>query len=232
MKSGEFAEATIVFDLDGTLVDTAPDLVRALNATLDLEGLPRVRAEVVRGLVGHGARNLIERAAGLSGVQFGAERLDQLTQAYIQFYREDIAAASAPFPGVTEALAALADAGAALSVCTNKRTDLSVQLLDALDLSRYFAVIVGADAVAERKPHPDHFRAAVTRAGGDVRRSIMIGDTAADVASARGAGAPVAIVSFGYSDVGADELGADALLHHYAELPEACRRLLNASAQI
>jgi phosphoglycolate phosphatase len=228
MTSGELADATIVFDLDGTLVDTAPDLVRALNETMDLEGLPRVKLETVRQLVGQGARALIERASALHGVTFATQRLDQLTSEFIGFYAADIARDSKPFPGVPEALDALAGLGAKLSVCTNKRTALSVQLLDALKLSERFSAIVGADAVTDRKPHPDHYKAAVTRAGGVVRRSVMIGDTAADVASARGAGAPVCVVSFGYCDGGAEKLGADVLLHRFSELAPACRRLLAA----
>ncbi len=229
MTSGEFADATIVFDLDGTLVDTAPDLVRALNETLDLEGLPHAQLNAVRRMVGQGARVLIERAAALNNVQFSAERLDQLTKAFVEYYRADIAGGSRPFPGVEAALDALAATGAKLSVCTNKRTDLSQQLLEALDLAGRFSSIVGADAVEHRKPHPDHFRAAVTRAGGVVRRSVMVGDTAADVASARGAGAPVAIVRFGYCDGDVDRLGADALLDRFSELPATCRRLLAAT---
>jgi phosphoglycolate phosphatase len=228
MSSGELADATIVFDLDGTLVDTAPDLVRALNETMDLEGLPRVKLETVRQLVGQGARVLIERASALHGVSFSATRLDQLTNEFVSFYAADIARDSKPFDGVIEALDTLAGLGAKLSICTNKRTALSVQLLDALNLSTRFSAIVGADAVTERKPHPDHYRAAVTRAGGVVRRSVMVGDTIADVASARGAGAPVCAVSFGYCDGGAERLGADVLLHRFSELAPACRRLLAA----
>jgi phosphoglycolate phosphatase len=226
MTSGELADATIVFDLDGTLVDTAPDLVRALNQTLDLEGLPRVKPEIVRGLVGQGARTLIERGAKLAGVSFSPQRLDQLTDAFIDFYRADIARDSRPFPGVGEALSALAALGAKLAVCTNKRTALSVQLLDALELTTRFSAIVGADAVANRKPHPDHYRAAVAQAGGVVRRSLMVGDTAADVAAARGAGAPVVVVAFGYCHGGAEKLGADVLLHRFSDLAPVSRRLL------
>lgn len=228
MTSGELADATIVFDLDGTLVDTAPDLVRALNETMDLEGLPNVRLDVVRQMVGQGARALIERGAGLFNVTFSAARLDQLTQAFIEFYRADIARDSRPFPGVEEALDSLAGLGAKLSVCTNKRTDLSQLLLESLDLADRFSAIVGADAVTDRKPHPEHYRAAVARAGGVVRRSVMIGDTAADVAAARSAGAPVAVVSFGYCDGDCTRLGADVLLDRFAELTPACRRLLAA----
>jgi len=228
MTSGELADATIVFDLDGTLVDSAPDLVRALNETMDLEGLPRVKLATVRQMVGQGARVLIERAAALAGVSFHAERLDELTEEFVAFYRADIARESTPFPGVPEALDELAALGAKFAVCTNKRTELSQRLLDALELSERFSAIVGADSVSERKPHPDHYRAAVARAGGVVRRSVMIGDTIADVAAARAAGAPVAVVSFGYCDIGAEKLGADALLNSFRELAPACRRLLAA----
>lgn len=228
LSSGELADATVVFDLDGTLVDTAPDLVRALNETLDLEGLPNVKASAVRDMVGHGARVLIERSAGLSGVNFSGDRLDQLTRAFIEFYRSDIARDSRMYPGVTEALDALAALGAKFSVCTNKPTDLSNQLLEAVGIKQRFSAIVGPDAVTERKPHPDHYRAAVMRAGGVVRRSLMVGDSAADVAAARAAGAPVAVVAFGYSEGGAERLGADALLHRYSELAPVSRRLLAA----
>lgn len=228
MSIGELADATIVFDLDGTLVDTAPDLVRALNETLDLEGLPRMKLATVRSMVGQGARALIERGAGLSGVAFSGDRLDQLTKAFIEFYRADIARESRVFPEAAQALDALAALGAKLSVCTNKRTDLSLQLLEAVGLAERFSAVVGADAVTDRKPHPDHYRAAVSRAGGVVRRSLMVGDTAADVASARGAGAPVAVVAFGYCDGGAEKLGADALLHRFSELTPVSRRLLAA----
>jgi phosphoglycolate phosphatase len=228
MTSGELADATIVFDLDGTLVDTAPDLVRALNETLDLEGLPRVKLDLVRSLVGQGARALIERGAAHSGVAFSDDRLDQLTKAFIEFYRADIARDSTVFPGASEAMDQLAALGAKFAVCTNKRTDLSQQLLEALGMGERFSAIVGADAVVQQKPHPDHYRAAVTRAGGVVRRSVMIGDTAADVAAARGAAAPVAVVSFGYCDGDCARLGADVLIDRYSELAPACRRLLAA----
>jgi phosphoglycolate phosphatase len=228
MSSGELADATIVFDLDGTLIDTAPDLVRALNETMDLEGLPRAKLETVRQMVGQGARVLIERAAGLHGISFSPARLSELTEAFVSFYAADIARHSKPFPGLIEALDALAIHGAKFAVCTNKRTALSEQLLEALGLGERFSAIVGADAVPERKPHPDHYRAAVARAGGVVRRSLMVGDSIADVAAARGAGAPVIVARVGYSDVDAERLGADIIIDRFSELAPACRRLLAA----
>jgi phosphoglycolate phosphatase len=161
-------------------------------------------------------------------VTFSPQRLEELTNELVRFYAADIARETKPFPGVLDALDALSALGAKFAVCTNKRTALSVQLLDALGMTDRFSAIVGADAVTEKKPHPEHYRAAVTRAGGTVRRSVMIGDTVADVAAARAAGAPVAVVSFGYCDIGAERLGADVLLNRYSELAPACRRLLAA----
>jgi phosphoglycolate phosphatase len=228
MTTGEFADATIVFDLDGTLVDTAPDILRALNQTLDIEGLPQVKLHAVRTFIGQGARVTLERALELHGVHYSSDKIDQLTRALVDFYRTDIANESKPFPGLEDALDQLAGLGAKFSVCTNKRTELSVQLLDALDLTQRFSAIVGADAVTHRKPHAEHYRAAVERAGGVLRRSLMVGDTVADVASARAAGAPVAVVSFGYCDGGAETLGADLVIDRFSELTSACRRLLAA----
>jgi phosphoglycolate phosphatase len=228
MTSGELADATIVFDLDGTLVDTAPDLVRALNETMDLEGLPSVKLETVRALVGQGARVLIERAAALRGVSFTTERLDALTHEFVAFYRADIARDSRLFPGVLEAMNDLAALGAKFAVCTNKRTDLSMQLLEALGVHDRFSAVVGADAVTQRKPHPEHYNAAVQRAGGTLRRSVMIGDTVADVGAARAAGAPAIVVRFGYCDGACETLGADAIIDHYSNLAPFCRRLLAA----
>jgi len=226
MREGELSGATVVFDLDGTLVDTAPDLLCALNQTLDLEGLPHASLGQMRAIVGQGARKTIERAAGLSGVRFASALLDQLTEAFVRFYRADIAAESQPFPGVEQTLLALQGAGARLAVCTNKRTELSVELLRALELEERFSAIVGADAVQNSKPHPEHFRETVARAGGVIRDSIMIGDSAPDVASAKGAGAPALAVTFGYTETPVEKLGADGLIDDFRTAPSLILSLL------
>lgn len=217
--------ATIVFDLDGTLVDTAPDLLRALEVVLTIEGLPSPPSEVARMMVGQGARVLIERAAARAGVIWAEEKLTRLTETFVEVYAADIAGASRPFPGVEAALDGLNAAGARLSVCTNKRTGLSERLLAALGLADRFGAIVGADSVTARKPAAEHYAAAVRRAGGEVRRSVMVGDSAADVGAARNAGAPVIAVTFGYCEEGVDALGADALISSYDELGAVVRRL-------
>lgn len=217
---------TIAFDLDGTLVDTAGDLHRALNHVMAAEGLPLATLADVRAFVGQGARALIIRACGVHGIHHDDRKLDALTEAYTDAYAQDIAAHSVIWPGAEAALAKLAAAGAILCVCTNKRTFLSNQLLAELNFAHPFAAVVGADSVRNRKPHPDHFIAAVRAAKGDPARALMVGDSAADVGSAKAAGAPVALVSFGYTDTAPELLGADAVFTHYDDLPELASRLL------
>jgi phosphoglycolate phosphatase len=218
---------TIAFDLDGTLVDTAPDIHRALNHVMAAEGLPPASLQDVRTFVGQGPRALIVRACAVHGVFHDDSRLGDITEAYVQTYASDIAARSTVFPGLIDAMERLAAMGARFCVCTNKRTDLSNQLLAVLGMSSHFAAVIGADSVKNRKPHPDHFIASVRAAGGDPARALMVGDSAADVGSARAASAPVVVVSFGYADTAPELLGADAVLHNYTDLPDLAVRLLN-----
>jgi phosphoglycolate phosphatase len=163
------------------------------------EGLAPAPVEEARLFVGQGARRLLERGAARVGASFSESRLDLLTARFIEAYRADIAGASQPFAHVEEALATLGQRGARLTVCTNKRTDLSESLLQALAMRDRFAAVVGADAVARCKPHPGHLQAAVAQAGGDPARAIMVGDSRTDYDTARAAGAPIVMVSFGYS---------------------------------
>ena len=220
------AGATIVFDLDGTLVDTAPDLVGALNVLLAREGLPTLPLAEVRVMIGQGARALITRGFAAAGAPLDEARLSALFGDFIVHYRAHIADESRPFPGIVDALDVLAGAGAGLAVCTNKPTDLSVALLDALGLSHRFAAVIGADATPAQKPAAAHLVTAIERAGGRVERAVMVGDSASDAGAARAAGVPLVLVSFGYTDIPARELGADVLIDHFAELPAACRRQL------
>lgn len=228
MSLPDLAGCTIAFDLDGTLVETAPDLHRALNHVMDSLGLPHTPLEDVRIFVGHGARALIVRACAVHGITHGEDDLDRLTRAYVDEYAADIARFSHPYPGLLDALDRLSGAGARFVVCTNKLTSLSVQLLDTLGLTNRFAAIVGADAVERRKPHPDHYIAAIRAAGGDVSRSLMVGDSTNDVQSARAAAAPVVVYAHGYTDIAPEHLGANAVIDHYDELPALAAELLNS----
>jgi phosphoglycolate phosphatase len=219
----DLAGAAIAFDLDGTLVDTAPDLHRALNHVLVAEGLPETSLVDVRAFVGHGARALIRRAASAHGRPYEDTRLDALTEAFVEVYASDIARFSQVFDGVEETLRSLAASGARLCVCTNKRTGLSNQLLEAVGLSGHFAAVIGADSVPKAKPDAGHLLAAIQAIGGDPARSLMVGDSISDVGAARNAGAPVILVTFGYTDTPAEQLGADAVISHYSQLPALVR---------
>ena len=152
---------TIAFDLDGTLVDTAPDLVGALNAVLAERGLAPVPFEAARDMVGRGAKALIEQGYAATGLPLAPDQSPALVERFIAVYRNRIADESVPFEGCVDTLELLADAGATLVVCTNKRTDLATALLDALDMTRHFAAIVGADVAPAAKPDGRHLLFAV-----------------------------------------------------------------------
>lgn len=220
--------AVIAFDLDGTLVDTAPDLVGTLNVLLREEGVAPLPMETARPLIGHGARRLLERGFEVAAAPLPSDRLEQLFDRFLAHYFAHIADESRPFPGVTEALATLKAAGARLAVCTNKPTDLSIALLEALRMGDLFDAVVGPDAAPARKPDPRHLEAAIRAAGGALPRAVMVGDAITDAGAARAAGAPLVLVSFGYTETPAAELAPDVLIHHFDELPAACVRLLAA----
>ena len=171
---------------------------------------------------------MLSRGFQAVGETLGPEKMDALFERFIELYTNRIDRESRPYPGVVEALDQFAAAGARLAVCTNKRTDLSLLLLDSLDLTRRFAVVMGPDKAGAAKPDPRHLLAAIEAAGGSPDRALMIGDSRSDVGAAVAAGIPVVAVSFGYSDVPPDELGADALIDSFAELPAIARRLLAA----
>jgi phosphoglycolate phosphatase len=212
---------TIVFDLDGTLVDTAPDLIGALNVVLAREGLPPVPLQSARNMIGGGARKLLERGLEAEGRDVSLAELARLTDDFIGYYAEHIADASRPFDGLEAALDEMAAAGHRLAVCTNKLEWLSRRLLDRLNLSARFAAICGADTFGVSKPDPAILRQTVERAGGELSAAIMVGDAGPDVGVARRAGVPVIGVSFGYTEVPIADLKPDLLIHHFSELKAA-----------
>lgn len=223
-------DLTIVFDLDGTLVDTAPDLVAATNHALADLGLAQVEAHALRPFISLGARRMIVEGLRLSGRALGDDQVDRLLARFLTYYEANIADQSRPFEGAEDALVQLKSAGARLAVCTNKREALSRQLLDALAISHFFDAIAGRDTFPVSKPHPDHLAGAIRMAGGDGRRAIMVGDTIVDIATARNAQVPSIAVTFGYSDEPDDKLKADIFINHFRELNRAvltlCPRLV------
>jgi len=220
------AGVTVVFDLDGTLVDTAPDLVQTLNVVLDREGLATVPFERARMLIGGGARRMIERGLQAAGRHCPPAEVDRLFGEFIEYYSAHVADLSRPFPQLEAALDALAADGARLAVCTNKLEWLSVKLLNALGLSWRFIVICGQDTLGVQKPNPDMVRRTILNAGGRPDRAIMVGDSANDINAARAAGVPVVAVDFGYSEVPVAQLRPDRVISTFAELPAAVRDLL------
>ncbi|WP_282008795.1 HAD-IA family hydrolase [Brevundimonas aveniformis] len=216
---------TLAFDLDGTLVETAPDLLGSLNAVLVEQGLPSVPMSSARHLVGRGVRVMLEHGFAEAGATFDAVRDAALMDRFIDIYLGRIADESHIYPNVIEVLQTFAAQGARLVVVTNKRTDLSLALLNALDLARRFDAVVGPDLVSARKPSGAHLKEAVESVGGDPARCLMVGDSAPDVATARALGAPVIVTSYGYTDPPAADLGADAVIDDFDQLPAWVARL-------
>lgn len=220
----------IAFDLDGTLVDTAPDLLNTLDVILAARDLPPVDRAEARNMIGGGARMLIQRALARDDITVSDNELADMNRQFLSHYAAHIADESRPFPGLLPALDRLAGAGAQLCVCTNKLEHLARQLLDALDLSSRFVVITGADTYAKSKPDPLPLLSTIAAAGGVPGQALMVGDSITDVRTARATGVPVIAVSFGYTDLPPDSLGADRLIHHFAELEQAVEALLATPA--
>jgi len=221
----------LIFDLDGTLVDTAPDLLGATNAVLDAEGRSRIDPEALRHMVGFGARRLIAQAMDATGAPAPDSEMPRLLDIFMGHYRLHLADFSRPFPGVEDTLARLAAEGARMGVLTNKPAELTGPLLAAMGLDRYFQAVWGAGRKPYTKPDPRIFHDVVAElfAGAD-GPAVMIGDSITDLSTARSAGAPCVLVSYGYTPVPARELGADALIDDFARLPEALRALEPRSA--
>jgi phosphoglycolate phosphatase len=215
------AALTVVFDLDGTLVDTAPDLIETLNVVLARQGLPPVAYAEARSMIGGGARKMIENGLKLEGRHLADGLVDRMFKEFIDYYAAHIADRSQPFPGLEQALDHLAADGCRLAVCTNKLEGLSRLLLGALGLTPRFAAICGQDTFQIQKPDPEILRRTIGAAGGELSQAIMVGDSGTDIATARAAGIPVVAVDFGYSETPIQELGPDRLISHFDKLPAA-----------
>jgi phosphoglycolate phosphatase len=216
---------TIVFDLDGTLIDTAPDLIDTLNLILSREGLPQMPYEAARQLIGGGARGMIERALVAEGRASSKANLERMFKAFIEHYAAHIADRSRPFPELETTLDRLVGEGRRLAVCTNKLEWLSVRLLDTLQLTRHFAAICGQDTFGVQKPDPEVFRQTVLRAGGMPDNAVMVGDSGTDIRTARAAAVPVIAVDFGYTEVPIATLQPDRIIGSFADLPAAIREI-------
>ena len=216
---------TIVFDLDGTLAHTAPDILGTLDHILAREGLPALPHEEAIGLAGAGARALLKRAFAVSNMPLTEPRLESLFEDYLAHYETRIAERSHLFPGAEMALKNLSAEGHDLAVCTNKTERLAILLLEKLGVADHFKAICGRDSFAYQKPDARHLTSTIERAGGQTHHAIMIGDTATDIDTARNAKLPVIGVRFGYSDTPIDRLAPDLLIDHFDELHAAVRTI-------
>lgn len=223
----------VIFDLDGTLIDSAADLHRALNEVLAAEGWQSLSLPEVKSIVGDGAAMLVRKALALAGNGAAAPPADAidaavaaLTPRFLAIYESHAADLTCAYAGVPETLAVLRGRGLAMGVCTNKPGQVTRYILRSLNLDRYFGAVIGGDSVGGiRKPDPRHLLAAVDALGGTPAGTVMVGDSVNDVAAARGLGVPVILRAGGYGQVPADELGADIVVRDFAELPAAIASL-------
>ncbi len=216
---------TLAFDLDGTLVDTAPDLIAATNHVLVGHGLEAVPPHLIQSEISFGARALIVKGLDICRAHRSSDEIDELLRQFLVYYEANIAVHSRPFEDVVAVLERYKARGCRLVVCTNKRAMLSEQLLATLNMRSYFAAVAGRDTFAVCKPHPDHLRGAIAMAGGDPARAIMVGDSDTDISTARAAGIPSIAVTFGYTDVPVTELGATEVISHYNLFDDAAARI-------
>ncbi|HYB11400.1 MAG TPA: phosphoglycolate phosphatase [Alphaproteobacteria bacterium] len=216
----------VVFDLDGTLIDSAPDIHRALNRTLAEAGRGGVTLDEVKRMIGDGAERLVERGFAATGKAVDGAALHQSYKRFLSYYEgPDAAGLTLPYPGVPETLERLQRQGLRLGICTNKPERSTVDVLRQLDLEKYFLAVVTPEHAPAHKPHPAHLLAVLSRLGAAQTESVMVGDSANDVATARRAGVPVIAVSYGYPRTAPEALGADLLIDRMAALPDALRHL-------
>ena len=219
-----FRTLSVCFDLDGTLIDTAPDLVRVLDLVIAEEGLNKTEFSEARKAVGYGSRALIKGAFARANHEVSQEREDELQKLFLKLYADDICDLSRPFPGVVDILKVLKNNGAELSICTNKPGYLARPLINALGLTSLFVRIVGSDDLERNKPFADHIYASAGHRG-EKRQIIMVGDSRPDVLAARNAKVPSIVMSYGYSTIPVVKLGADCILRNFREIPSALKQL-------
>lgn len=222
-------DRAVIFDLDGTLVDTAPDLMRATNHVLQGMGRRPITMDEVRVFIGHGARALVTRGLKATGEMPPDFDVEPHYEVFVNYYADNIAGGSAMFPGLEPLLIRLQSEGIAMGVCTNKLEGLSLRLLEALDMMKYFGSVIGPDSIGVAKPDPRPFHESVRRLGLNNPRAIMVGDSETDILTARAAGVPVLAVPFGYTPKHVSEYNPDKLITHYDQGWDAIQELFGDS---
>ncbi len=222
-----YRDASIIFDLDGTLVESVPDLLGATNHVMQHLGRPTIDLDIIRPIVSNGAKAMMFAAAQANDHHLSDQELIDLSPLFIEYYGNNAAVHSYPYEGVVEILKAIKAAGGRLGICTNKQESLAHKVLDGLKLRDYFDAIVGHDTLGVHKPHPDHMLGTLERMNGKKEKAIMIGDSAPDILGAKAAGIPVVAVTFGYTETPVQDLAPDAIIDSYHELPEILIGILN-----
>ena len=215
----------LLFDLDGTLADTKPDLHAAMNHVLTKNGLAEVPDDAITNMIGGGAREILKRGLSENGTSWDDTKLDAATEEFVLWYDRNIDANTAIYPNLLPLLNAAQAANIKMAVVTNKRESLSAKLLFRLGLHHYFDVLVGGDTLPKRKPDPDTIELALQRLGVAPQEAIMVGDSEADTGGAIAANVASICVSFGYRRVSLEALQADAIIDDYNEFAEAAKRL-------
>lgn len=215
----------VVWDLDGTLVDSAADIARTLNELLHECDEPPLDDTVVRGMIGDGVSRLVRRGFAQHGSRLDDAELREHVNRFMRLYERNATASTRLFPGALEALREFSSAGLPQAICTNKPEAITRQILADLDVADYFRAVVGGDTVPFKKPAPEPLLAAMAGIGVEPMRALLIGDSEIDVAAARSAGTRVAILAHGYSRVPAGELGADMYIEELADLATIVLRL-------
>lgn len=219
-----------VFDLDGTLVDTAPDLAASLNHCLRRTGLKEIALSELRPHAGHGARVMLEFGFGRAGHALDEAEVNEQAEIFLAYYREHIIDFSCPFPGALDTLDRFEEAGFLLAVCTNKSEAMARLLLECLGVADRFSAICGADTFARRKPDPLHLLLTIEAAGGTCAGSIMIGDTSTDTAVAKAAGVPSILLDFGYCADDVARAEATVVVASFADIKQRLWQKLSRSA--
>ncbi len=217
----------ILFDLDGTLADSAPDIAVALNLLLREQSLEEFSLEAVTSMVGGGVPLLIERALTALGQKPGADRTGSLAKRFLEIYTPSAAQKTELFPGVREVLENYHGEGVQMGVCTNKPEGVSNMILEALDVAHLFGVVIGGDTLPVKKPDPAPLLAAIESLECDLTHGLMVGDSGVDALAARAAGLPVILVTFGYTQTPVQELDNDGLVDSFSALPGVIKSLRN-----
>ena len=216
---------TVIYDLDGTLIDSAKDMQMAVSAVLADHGLPAVTEDDVRIFMGQGSKVTMGKAFAKYGKALDETTLTAVTREFVRYYEADPISHTVAFEGVADVVAHFSRLGLKQGVCTNKFETPSRMILEHLKLMPPIADVAGADTFPVRKPDPRHILMLLARMGCDARRAVMIGDSIHDVEAAHGAGLPAVLVCWGYTATPAHELGAEAVIQRFGALPEALGRL-------